>query len=225
MGGFGSTRWSWVSTRDTVEGSRSLDVNQLNKAGCLRPDHWGGWQWTRDGERVAWIELRRNGDLLRLSYRFRQHGGDWQDVEQAAGIIWTPCRLGGARPYFICPGVVNGIACGRRVTKLYGAARYFLCRHCYRLAHASQREDRYDRALRRANNIRTRLGGEPGTASLFPQRPKGMHKRTYQRLQSKILDAEVLFEERLAILMERLQKIDRRGKSQSSRRPRKEFWT
>jgi len=67
------------------------------------------------------------------------------------------CRFGGARPYFVCPGVVNGITCGRRVAKLYGAGTYFLCRHCYRLAYASQREDRYDRALRRANNIRMRI--------------------------------------------------------------------
>jgi hypothetical protein len=105
MGGFGSTRWSWVSTKDMVEDSRSLDINKLNKAGCLRPGYWGGWQWTRDGERVAWIELRRNGNLLRLSYRFRQHGGDWQDVEQSTAVVWFPCRFGGARPYFICPGI------------------------------------------------------------------------------------------------------------------------
>jgi hypothetical protein len=38
---------------------------------------------------------------------------------------------------------------------------YFLCRHCYRLAYASQREDRYDRALRRANNIPFGLAGSP----------------------------------------------------------------
>jgi hypothetical protein len=179
----------------------------------------------RDGERVAWIEFRRDEDCLVVSYRIRRHGGEWQDVEQPTRIVWMPCRFGGARPYFVCPGSVNGIACSRRVTKLFGAGTYFLCRHCYRLAYVSQREDRYDRALRRANNIRMRLGGDPGTASLLPRRPKGMHERTYQRLQSKILDAEVLAGERLTIFMERLQKIDRRGKRQSSRRPRKEFWT
>ena len=55
----------------------------------------------------------------------------------------------------------RGVACRRRVGKLYGAGRYFLCRHCYRLAHASQHEDEWGRALRRANKIRRRLGGEP----------------------------------------------------------------
>ena len=171
MGGFGSTRWAWTSTKDTVESSRSLDINRLNRAGCLRPGHSGDWEWTRDGERVASVLFRREGDRLVLSYRVRSHGSDWQDVEQPARIVWTPCRFGGARPFFVCPGVVNGIACGRWVAKLYEAGTYFLCRHCYRLAYASQREDRYDRALRRANNIRVRLGGEPGTASVFPARP------------------------------------------------------
>lgn len=222
MSGFGSTRWATISTKDTIESNRSLDINRLNQAGCLRPGYWGGWQWTRDGERVAWIEFRRDEDRLVLSYRVRRHGGEWQEVEQPTGIIWTPCRFGGTRPYFVCPGSVNGITCGRRVTKLFGAGTYFLCRHCYRLVYASQREDRYDRALGRANNIRTRLGGDPGTASLFPRRPKGMHERTYQRLQSKIFSAEMLAEERITIFLERLQQSERR---EGSRRPRKEFWT
>ena len=83
------------------------------------------------------------------------------------------CRFGGTRPYFICPGVVNGIACGRRVAKLYGPGRYFLCRHCYRLAHASQSEDNMDRTLRRANKIRQRLGGDPGMDAAFPAEAEG----------------------------------------------------
>ena len=150
---------------------------------------------------------------------------EWQNVEQPTQIVWMPCRFGGARPYFVCPGIVNGIVCSRWVTKLYGAGRYFLCRHCYQLAYASQREDRYDRALRRANNIRVRLGGEPGVASAFPTRPKGMHRETYERLQSAVLNAEIQAEERLTHLLARLQRGDRRDGRRSTGRPRKEFWT
>jgi hypothetical protein len=210
MGGFGSTRWAWISAKETVEGNRSLDINRLNRAGCLRPGYWGGWEWKRDGERVAWIQFRRDGDRLILSYRVRRHGGEWQDVEQPTPIVWMPCRFGGERPYFVCPGIVNGIACGRRVSKLYGAGTYFLCRHCCRLAYASQREDRYDRALRRANKIRMQLGGEPGMASQVPNRPKGMHRQTYERLQSAAINAEIFAEERLAILVGRLGRGDQR---------------
>ena len=221
MGGFGSTRWNWISTKHTVESTRSLDINRLNRAGCLRPGYGGDCQWMRDGKPIASIQLRCDGDLLRLSYRRRQRGRDWQDIEQSTGVIWTPCRFGGARPYFVCPGVVNGIACGRRVTKLYAAGNYFLCRHCYRLAYASEREDRYDRASRRADKIRMRLGGEPGIGSLIPARPKGMHENTYGRLRSEILNAELATEERLAIFVERMMRRARR----TAGRSRKEFWT
>jgi len=225
MGGFGSTRWNWSSTKDTVEANPSLDIDRLNRAGCLRPGYRGGWKWTRDGEQIASIQLRRDTNTLVLSYRIPPHGGEWQDVEQPTPIVWMPCRFGGGRPYFVCPGIVDGIVCSRWVTKLYGAGRYFLCRHCYRLAYASQREDRYDRALRRANKIRTRLGGEPGAASVFPARPKGMHHRTHERLQSAVLDAEIQAEERLTHLLARLQRGRRRGGRRSTGRPRKEFWT
>ena len=30
----GSNRWGSTSTKDTVEGNRSLDINGLNRAGC-----------------------------------------------------------------------------------------------------------------------------------------------------------------------------------------------
>ena len=225
MGGYGSTRWNWSSTKDTVEANPSLDIDRLNRAGCLRPEYRGGWKWARDGEQVASIQLRRDTNTLVLSYRIRPHGGEWQDVEQPTPIVWMPCRFGGGRPYFVCSGIVDGIVCSRWVTKLYGAGRYFLCRHCYRLAYASQREDRYDRALRRANNIRVRLGGEPGVASAFPTRPKGMHRETYERLQSAVLNAEIQAEERLTHLLARLQRGGRRGGRRSTGRPGKEFWT
>ena len=140
MGGFGSGRPSG-SGRDKVEACRSIDVNRLQREGCLRAGWAGGWQWTRDGEKVASINMRAEHDRLHLSYRVRIGGGEWEDVDETVRIVRVPCRFGGARPYFICPGVVNGIACGRRVAKLYGPGRYFLCRHCYRLAHASQSED------------------------------------------------------------------------------------
>ena len=53
-------------------------------------------------------------------------------------------------------------ACGRRVAKLYGPGRYFVCRHCYRLAYASQSEDAQRRSMRRASKIRQRLVGNAG---------------------------------------------------------------
>jgi hypothetical protein len=168
-----------------VEACRAIDANRVHREGCLRSGWLGGWQWTRDGERVAWINLRTEGERRHLSYRVRKGLDDWQDVAETVRIVRTPCRFGGARPYFICPGVVNGVTYRRRVAKLYGAGRYFLCRRCYRLAYARQSEAVWDRALRCVNKIRQRLDGEPGTAAPFPPKPKGMWKRTYERLREQ----------------------------------------
>jgi hypothetical protein len=130
--------------------------------------------------------------------------GEWEDVAETVRIVRVDCRFRGARPYFICPGIVNGVACGRRVAKLYGPQRYFLCRHCYRLGHASQVEDRWDRELRRANKIRQRLGGEHGMAAPFPAKPKGMWRRTYERLTERALAAEMAADEAFVLRAERL---------------------
>jgi hypothetical protein len=129
-------------------------------------------------------QFREVLDRLHLSYRVRI-GGEWEDVDETVRIVRTPCRFGGTRPYFICPGVVNGIACGRRMAKLYGPGRHFLCRHCYCLAHACESEDAQRRSMRRVSKIMQRLGGNAGTASPFPPKPKGMWRRTYERLRER----------------------------------------
>jgi len=196
MGGFGSGRRSG-SGRDIVEACRSIDVNQLHRNGCLHPGWRGGWQWTHGGEEVASIGMRAEADCLRLSYRWRIAGGAWEDVEESIRIVRAPCPFGGARPYFVCPGMMNGIACGRRVAKLHGPGRYFLCRHCYRLAHASQSEDKRDRAARRVNKIRSRLGGEPRIATPLPARPKGMWRRTYERLVAQVTEDDTALNDAL----------------------------
>ncbi len=114
-------------------------------------------------------------DRVVLSYRHRSGlGAEWEDVQEAVPLEWTPCNFGGERPWFVCPGVVNGVVCGRRVVILYGPGKYFLCRHCYDLRYESQREDKKDRALRRAQKIRMRLGGSANMMEPFPERPKGM---------------------------------------------------
>ena len=218
MGGIGSGRPSGFG-RDKVENCRSIDVNRLQREGCLRPGWSGGWQWSRDGEKVASITLRAEANRLHLSYRVRARGDEWQDVDEAVHITRVVCRFGGVRPYFVCPGVVNGTACGRRVAKLYGAGRYFVCRHCYRLSYASQSEGEWDRAVRRVSKIRQRLGGEPYASDIFPKRPNGMWRRTYERLRQRTITTEMLANEAFERQAERL--LARIPQS----KPKRRFWS
>jgi hypothetical protein len=203
VGGFGSGRPSG-SGRDKVEDHRSIDVNELQRKGCLKPGWSGSWEWTRDGERIAWIDLRAADDVLRLSYSVSLNGGAREQVRETVRLARVSCRFGGTRPFFICPGLANGAPCGRRVTRLYGPGLYFSCRHCYGLAHTSQSEGASDRSLRRANKVRERLGGDPGMAAEFPLRPKGMWRRTYERLRKQAYSAERRADEAMAPQIERL---------------------
>ena len=124
-------------------------------------------------------------------------------MKEPASLKRTACNFGGERPWFICPGV----RCGRRVAILYGPGKHFLCRHCYDLRYESQREDRASRALRRAQNIRKRLGGSANMLELFPEKPKGMHWRTYNRLFREHHVAET---EQLAGMKEWIDKVQRK---------------
>ena len=129
--------------------------------------------------------------------------GEWEDVEEPVPLSWTACNFGGERPWFVCPGARGG----RKVAVLYGPRRYFLCRHCYDLVYESQRENDMSRALRRAQDIRKRLGGSANMTEPFPEKPEGMHWKTYERLWWEHDEAEM---EQLAGLREWLNRLERK---------------
>ena len=67
---------------------------------------------------------------------------------------------------------------------LYGG-RVSACRHCHRLACASQRERADERATRWAGRIRDRFKWEPGILNGEADKPKGMHWRPFDRLKAQ----------------------------------------
>lgn len=183
MGGYGSGRPSY---KRKAEHCRSLDVNRLHRAGSLQHGSQGDWVWSSDGAEVARVGYKTEQDRFVLNYKVRQNGGEWEPITQSIPLTFSNCHYGNQRPYFRCPGVVDGRHCGRRVAKLFSGGRYFLCRHCYSVAYSSQSEARYDRMLRRANKLRMALGGEPGTAHWIAPKPKGMWQQTYERKRLEI---------------------------------------
>jgi hypothetical protein len=202
MGGLGSGRWK-NRTRKTVESYLVLDINELSEKGCLRPGCSTTCQWIVDHE-VASINVRAEAERLHLSYIVRVGEGERQNVAEVIPIIHLRCRFGGSCSYFICPGPGDGTNCGRRIIKLHFSRRSFLCRQCNHLAYASQYEQPWQRALRRANKLKQRLGIGVGIAESLPDKPKGMWVRTYGRLLDEILHAEMLTYEAQANMIKRL---------------------
>jgi hypothetical protein len=168
--------------KTTIESCRCIDVLDWHRRDCLRSPRRFSWAWRQDGERVASINVETERHRVTLKYRSRPHGGDWTDLKQWFPVVWTSCRFGGDRPWFVCSVYANGTYCGRQVTRLYNAGHLFACRHCSRLTYASQQEPAHERGLRKAQTIRMRLGGTANMLDDFPEKPKGMHWRTYERL-------------------------------------------
>ena len=172
-------RWQ---TRDCTDYYIRLDVRWCKRKGYLRPGWFGTLNWSRRGERFAWINAEAGDDKITLRYRTRSRGGEWQDRHYPVAVEWTACHFGGSRAWFRCP------ACGRRAAILYGAA-VFACRHCLHLAYESQREAPHYGALRKAQGIHEELGGT-GIIDDPVFKPKGMHWRTYYRKMEQLREAE-----------------------------------
>ena len=170
--------------RLTCESCNSIDVRRWHREGRLRPGQYFSWSWTWGGEPSGNIGVRTEASTVVLMYRLRNYGdAEWRSVEQRVPITWTACHIGGHRAWFICSAYSGGRYCGRRVALLYGAGELFACRCCYGLAYASQHEALHHRGLGKARKIRMQLGGSPNTLEEFPDKPKGMHWRTYDRLR------------------------------------------
>ncbi len=214
MGGLGSGGWNRTGRPTTAAASR-LDVNNLNKSGGLKAGAYSKLTWSRDTEPVGNINTLASEDSVTLIYSSRIGDGEWTDHRERVAISWEPCRFGGHRPFFHCPD------CTRRVLYLYGFRRY-LCRRCHRLSYPSQRERENDRAQRKANRIRVWLGGEPGWQNI-PPRPKGMHRRTYDRLIDDIMAADAITDDAAIKLLASLQRPPRIRTRTKARA--KEFWT
>lgn len=177
MGGFGSGRSGGKSTTGDM---LALDIRRLSRDGLLKPGLSFNWKWSRSGEPVGNINICTGVDRVTLDYRARDHGGEWQPMNYPVWIAWTPCTYGGRRAWWLCPAA----GCGRRVAILYGG-KVYACRHCYRLAYRSQREQAHDRETSAADKLRAKLQWEPGILNGNGDKPKGMHWATFERLQAQ----------------------------------------
>ena len=172
--------------RTTCESCPSIDVRQWHRQGRLHPGQQFSWSWTCDGEPAGSISVRVESAAVILNYRSCNSGSnEWKSIQQKVPISLTACRLGGQRPWFVCSVYCNGRYCGRRSAILYSAGELFACRRCHGLAYESQQQTARHRGLEQARKIRMKLGGGVDLLAPFPQRPKGMHRRTFQRLRAR----------------------------------------
>ena len=182
MGGAGSGGWYRFNKKDAAEDVHSVDVRSWQRQNLLRPGTSFTTTWTGStGHYLASIGVRSHVGGVVLSYSWGS-GKAAEDIRYAVQIERTACNFGGSRPWFICPGSVGDVPCGRRVAVLYNKGRYFLCRSCQDLTYASRQETKGYAALHACQRIRRKLGGSANMTKPFPSKPSGMHHRTYWRM-------------------------------------------
>lgn len=160
MGGMGSGNHNFrTNKKSTVEDCLSLDANRWMRESILKAGKLvsGSWRWTYhsgSGFTVHYTADTRNldGPFVRLSYSWVWQATQKQDsVSYQVRLTTTTPRFGGLRWWFICPLVVNGQSCQRRVGKLHlpPQASYFGCRKCHNLTYTScQESHKYDSLYR-----------------------------------------------------------------------------
>jgi hypothetical protein len=155
MGGFGSGRGQ--GGKDTTSDMRPLDIRRLQRDGLLTPGRAFGWHWTRQRRRGG-INPDANGSRPRDSQLPKPKQRRRVATDGIPGLSGMdglqPWRAAGVVPL---PGARMRAARGDS----FGGS-IFACRHCHKLAYACQRETDDDRAMRRADTIRRRLGWGPG---------------------------------------------------------------
>ena len=172
-------------TKDLVGDYQRIDVRKWNRAKLLQPGKWFVLEWKNNELSVISINVEVRADLVILRYQARRPGElsrQRYDTQVRAGLSFSSCNYGGRRPWFICPMP----ECERRVAILHLYGMNFICRSCAGLGYECRQLDRPNRALLHTRKIRTKLGGSTAVTDPFPQRPKGMHRTTYNRLNAQV---------------------------------------
>jgi hypothetical protein len=180
----------------TVESCYALDINYMHREGSLQQGAHGMMYWIRTdffgAEHTASVSTYRTARGIILIYALGD--GRPQHLFYHIDIAQLPCNYGGIRPYLICPGhdSARAVTCNRRVTKLYKLpmGQYFFCRQCHSLTYTSCNTSgnalkiarRQTRRVARKLQLRT----VPSRPALI-ERPKGMHKKTFELLKDEFL--------------------------------------
>jgi hypothetical protein len=171
------------------------------------------WSDARSGEKIASIDFEASLTSQEHAWWRLRYIDDGQLKDYRVQIEASPCHYGGMRWWWVCP------ISGQRVAKLYlsPGATVFAARQTYRLAYRSQRDAKIDRTHARQRRLYSKLGGEYDYFEQPPpNRPKGMHHRTYERLIADLYAAmevhEWVFISRVSAFLARQKKAHGEGR-------------
>lgn len=151
-----------------------LDIAAFARSVDLTKFRAGSWQWKFSSGSEASITYIVSPERQGVNLQYTT--GD-KHYDYLVSVVTTQPNYGGARYWWLCP------SCNKRVRILYGG-KIFACRKCHNLTYETTQTggDRMTTIDNRLYNIRRKLGAKGGIHDQLPERPKGMHDKTYSRL-------------------------------------------
>jgi len=195
MGGTGSGRHFHYSTRSYTEDYLDLDIRLMNQRGWLNKKGYQNLTWKRNNQEIGTVQLLvwtrvqfpTEKSIMRLKYKSRTNGGDWQELNYQVELETTKCNFGGLRYWFKCP------ECSKRACVLYGGT-IFKCRSCHDLVHKSRNESALDQATRRLDKEKDKLWPDGGLCFYdsvdWLDKPKWMRHKTFDAKKVELLALE-----------------------------------
>ena len=164
------------NARATVErlSADNLDIRELKRFGLLQDCRTmlRGLRWPALSRIVGsryWLELEFDRESM-----------------QRVRVSWTRCHIGGWRPWMHCPH------CETRVAKLLNGLGGYYCRACIgNPVYACQTKSSHGRRHFGICKIRLQLNGYASLLEPFPERPRGMHRKRYERMKARALALEM----------------------------------
>lgn len=219
MGGLGSGGHNSKGRR-IVEGQYRLDASDLKRRGSMSAGTVSHLYWKGSGgQNGPSIKVIGGTDVITLEYAWRRGDGPWQQHSETVALDRVARHFGGEEFYFFCP------RCALRVKRIYGGGVRYLCRTCHGLVHASTQERPGNRATRKNQKLRRRIGAEIGLGDWIGPKPKGMHRKTFEEISARIHAAESEVYDDMLVLLNRMQRTTERRSARVGELDRpKDFW-
>jgi hypothetical protein len=185
--------------RVMLEAGPKLDIRKLSLK--ANTSLWMTWSYTTGLVLTIRVTTGERWGTMDL-----EHGTQRQSLH----LEGLPCPYGGVRWFALCPRT------SRRVLTLWQppGSPIFASRHTWprQVAYATQFEDAAGRAWSAKRRVARRLGSTDANDYDLRRRPRGMRRRTYDRLAARYWEAEDRLDDAicgsLARLLRRYGKID-----------------
>lgn len=139
-----------------VEDCLQLSIFKLNQLGVFKSSHSDTLEWDNGNCITFAVNIDSFNDkgerlvlALYINYYAEDQLGNKKDINSMFPLDTTPCNFGEHRYWLICPGVVEGKFCLRRVAVLYKPpnGEYFACRICHNLTYESRNLGGYKKKI------------------------------------------------------------------------------